>query len=168
LLKTSQGREAAVEGFVTDMKPTDWIVAFAALAALAGVVVLLVQVNCLSRQVKLLHFADYAMRHQAIVLGLPEDIDRPGFALDELPDYEDAMHRMRAYFDLSFEKWSLARQRQIHPDIWRMWKSRITATLAKPAFQQAWDIIKADARFEPDFAGFVDQCIHYPGSRLAA
>jgi len=75
---------------------------------------------------------------------------------------------MRAYFDLSFEKWYLARQREIDADIWRIWRSGITAALSKPAFQQAWAIVKRDARFGADFEGFVDQCINYPGSRLAA
>jgi hypothetical protein len=150
------------------MKPTDWIVAFAALATCVGVAVVLIQLNCLARQVKLQHFADYTTRHQSIVLGLPEDINAPGFALADRPDYDTTMQRMRAYFDLSFEKWYLARQHQIDPDIWRIWKGGITAMLAKPAFQQAWAIIKSDTRLDPDFEGFVDQCINYPWSRLAA
>ncbi|MFZ1102737.1 MAG: hypothetical protein WAN86_07855 [Hyphomicrobiaceae bacterium] len=75
------------------------------------------------------------------------------------------MQRMRAYFDLSFEKWYLARQHEIDPDIWR---GGITAALSMPAFQQAWSIVKGDARFGADFEGFVDQCMHYPGSRLMA
>jgi hypothetical protein len=157
-----------VEWFVTDMKPTDWIVAFAALAACAGVGIVLIQLRSLARQARLQHFADYATRHQSIVLGLPEDLNAPGLALAERPDYERTMQRMRAYFDLSFEKWYLARRHQIDPDIWRIWKGGITATLAKPAFQQAWSIIKSDTKLDPDFEGFVDQCIHYPWSRLAA
>ena len=159
---------AAVEWFVTDMKPTDWIVAIAALAACAGVVVVLIQVRCLARQARLQHFADYTTRHQGIVAELPADLDAPGLTLEERPDYARTMQRMRAYFDLSFEKWYLARQRQIDPDIWRIWKRGITATLAKPAFQQAWAIIKSDTNLDPDFEGFVDQCIHYPWSRLTA
>jgi hypothetical protein len=154
--------------FVTEAKPTDWVVAFAAVAACVGVLVVLFQLRELTRQIKLQHFADYTTRHQAIVLGLPEDINAPGFALAERPDYERTMQRMRAYFDLSFEKWYLARKHEIDPDIWRIWRSGITAALAKPAFQQAWSIVKPDAKFGPDFEGFVDQCIHYPQSRLAA
>jgi hypothetical protein len=159
---------AAVEWFVTDMKPTDWIVAFAALAACAGVVVVLIQLRSLARQVKLQHFADYTTRHQSIVLELPEDINTSDFTLAERPDYERTMQRMRAYFDLSFEKWYVARKHQIDPDIWRIWKGGITTMLAKPAFQQAWAIIKSEAKFGPDFESFVDQCINYPTSRLAA
>jgi hypothetical protein len=157
-----------VEGLVTDMKPTDWIVAIAALAACAGVAVLLVQLRCLARQVSLQHLADYTTRHQSIIAALPEDIDAPGSTLEERPDYERTLQRMRAYFDLSFEKWYLARRRQIDPDIWGIWRRGITAALAKPAFQQAWAIIRPDARFGPDFEGFVDQCMHYPDSRLTA
>jgi hypothetical protein len=36
---------------------------------------------------------------------------------------------MRAYFDLSFEKWYLSRKHQIDPDIWCIWKDGITARL---------------------------------------
>ncbi|HEX5997892.1 MAG TPA: hypothetical protein VFZ16_00620 [Hyphomicrobiaceae bacterium] len=154
--------------FVTAAKPTDWIVAFAALAACAGVLFVFLQLRCLARQARLQHLADYTTRHQSLVQALPEDIDTPGLVLDERPDYERTMQRMRAYFDLSFEKWYLARQRQIDADIWRIWKGGITSTLAKPAFQQAWSIIKRDTKLDPDFEGFVDQCINYPWSRLAA
>jgi hypothetical protein len=62
----------------------------------------------------------------------------------------------------------LNRKHQIDPDIWRIWKSRITAALAKPSFQQALSIVKPEAKFGPDFESFVDQCIHYPQSRLIA
>jgi hypothetical protein len=150
------------------MKPMEWIVAFAAFAACFGVLVVLFQLRELTRQIKLQHLADYTTRHQSLLLGLPDDINAPGLALAERPDYERTMQRMRAYFDLSFEKWYLARQHEIDPDIWRIWKSGITAALSKPAFQQAWSIIKRDAKFGADFEGFVDQCIHYPQSRLAA
>lgn len=157
-----------MEGFVTGMKPTDWIVAIAALAACTGVAVVLVQVRCLARQVSLQHLADFTTRHQSLVAGLPEDIDAPGSTLEERPDYERTLQRMRAYFDLSFEKWYLARRRQIDPDIWGIWRRGITAALAKPAFQQAWAIIRPGAGFGADFEGFVDTCMHYPDSRLAA
>lgn len=159
---------AAVDGFVSDMKPMDWIVAFAALAACAGVGVLFLQLRELTRQIKLQHFADYTTRHQSIVLGLPDDIGAPGFALADRPDYERTLQRMRAYFDLSFEKWYLNRKNQIDADIWCIWKDGITRALSKPAFQQAWVLVKAEAKFGPDFEGFVDQCMHYPGSRLIA
>jgi hypothetical protein len=159
---------AAVDGFVSGMRPTDWIVAFAALAACAGVLVLFFQLRALTRQIKLQHFADYTTRHQSIVLGLPDDIDAPGFTLAERPDCERTLQRMRAYFDLSFEKWYLPRKHQIDPDIWCIWKDGITRALSKPAFQQAWAIVKSEAKFGPAFESFVDQCMHYPQSRLVA
>ena len=157
-----------MEGVVADMRPMEWIVAFAALAACFGVLVVLFQLRELTRQIKLQHLADYTTRHQSLLQGLPDDINTPGLALAERPDYDRTMQRMRAYFDLSFEKWYLARQHEIDPDIWRIWRGGITAALSMPAFQQAWSIIKGDARFGADFEGFVDQCMHYPGSRLAA
>lgn len=150
------------------MRPMEWIVAFAAFAACFGVLVVLFQLRELTRQIKLQHLADYTTRHQSLLLGLPDDINAPGLALAERPDYDRTMQRMRAYFDLSFEKWYLASQHEIDPDIWRIWRGGITAALSKPAFQQAWCIIKGDSRFGADFEGFVDQCINYPQSRLAA
>jgi hypothetical protein len=137
-------------------------------AACAGVGVLFFQLRALTRQIKLQHFADYTTRHQRIVLGLPPDIDAPGFTLTDRPDYDRTLQRMRAYFDLSFEKWYLNRRHQIDADIWSIWKDGITKALSKPAFQQAWTLVQAEAKFGADFESFVDQCINYPGSRLIA
>ena len=98
------------------------------------------------------------MRHDRCLIGLhPPAKSRPSRPAQEAEQQAD-----------TFEKWYLARRRQIDPDIWRIWKGGITATLAKPAFQQAWSIIKSDSKLDPEFEGFVDQCIHYPSSRLAA
>src|SRR5262245_18396910 len=96
---------AAVDTFVADIKPTDWIVAIAALATCVGVAVLFFQLRELTRQIKLQHFADYTTLHQSIEIALPDDINAPGFTLAERPDYERTLQRMHAYFDLSFEKW---------------------------------------------------------------
>jgi hypothetical protein len=156
-----------MDALVSDMKPMDWIVAFAVLVALAGVGVLFFQLREMTCQIKLQHFADYTTRHQSIVSGLPDDINAPGLTLADRPDYECTLQRMRAYFDLSFEKWYLNRKHQIDADIWCIWKDGITRALSKPAFQQAWCIVKNEAAFGPDFESFVDQCINYPGSRFA-
>jgi hypothetical protein len=80
--------------FVTDMKPTDWLVAIAALAACAGVAVVLVQLR-LARQVSLQHFSDYATRHQGLVAALPDELDAPGCMLEERPDCRLTLQRMR-------------------------------------------------------------------------
>src|SRR5262245_17689731 len=159
---------ATMDGFVSEMKPMDWIAVFAALVACGGVGVLFFQLRELTRQIKLQHFADYTKRHQKILLGLPDDIIAPGFMLADRPDYDRTLQRMRAYFDLSFEKWYLNRRHQIDADIWRIWKDGITKALSKPAFQEAWSIVQAEAKFGPDFESFVDQCINYPESRLIA
>jgi hypothetical protein len=56
----------------------------------------------------------------------------------------------------------------LHPDIWGVWKGGITTALSKPAFQQAWSIVRSDTKYGAHFDDFVDQCINYPSSRFAA
>jgi hypothetical protein len=154
---------SAVAWFIAEMKPADWIAAVSAFATLAGVVVVFLQLRGLARQITLQHFADYTKRYQNIILEFPEDINAPNFKLAGRPDYDRTMRRMRAYFDLSFEEWNLDRDKLIDSRVWKVWKGGILTALSKPAFQQAWQIIKTDTTFGPKFESFVEHCIRAEG-----
>jgi hypothetical protein len=66
------------------------------------------------------------------------------------------MRYMRAYFDLCFEEWDLNRKTLIDANFWSVWKAGMEFAFSKPAFQQAWMIIKLDASFGREFEAFVD------------
>jgi hypothetical protein len=90
--------------------PADWIAAISALATIVGVLVVFLQLQKLSGQIRLQHFTDYTKRYQEIILRFPEDINKQDFKLVDRLDYDQTMRQMRAYFDLSFEEWYLNRK----------------------------------------------------------
>jgi hypothetical protein len=134
----------------------DWVPWLNVLATVAGVAVVYRQLRQLSRQVELQHFSDYTKRYQDIVIKFPEDISSPEFVLAGRPDYNHSMRYLRAYFDLSFEEWYLHEKQFINEDTWALWRGGIETALSKPAFQQAWSIIKTDTRFGKDFEKFIE------------
>jgi hypothetical protein len=134
----------------------EWIAAATALGTLAGVGVVFFQLRHLSRQIKLQSFSDYTKRYQEIIPHLPEDIHAHGFVLEGREDYEKIMRYMRAYFDLSYEEWFLDGQKLIDSRFWRVWRVGMKTAMSKPAFQQSWEIIKANSRFGTDFEDFID------------
>ncbi len=148
------------------MTPSDWIAAITALATAAGVFVVYFQLRKLSQQINLQHFSDYTKRYQSIIFHFREDINEGEFKLAGRTDYRKTMRHMRAYFDLSYEERYLNKKKLIDPDIWTVWRGGITTALSKPAFQQAWQTIKADTKFGEEFENFVDQCMNYPSRRF--
>ena len=139
---------------------SEWAAAVTALGTLAGVGVVFFQLRQLSRQIKLQRFSDYTKRYQDIVLNLPGDIYAHEFVLKGRKDGEKIMRYMRAYFDLSYEGWFLRGQKLIGSKFWRIWRVGMKTAMSKPAFQQAWEIIKADGRFGSHFENFIDGIAH--------
>ena len=150
--------------FFSEWTVSDWISAVAALGTIAGVAVIFFQLRQLSRQIKLQSFSDYTKRYQEIVLHLPEDIHTHDFVLTGRKDYEQTMLYMRAYFDLSYEEWFLQKQNLIELKFWRVWRVGIKTAMSRPAFQQAWEIVKASSRFGAEFEDFIDNIARDPTS----
>jgi hypothetical protein len=57
---------------------------------------------------------------------------------------------------LSYEEWFLQGQKLIDSKFWRIWRVGMKTVMSKPAFQQSWEIIKADSRFGTQFENFID------------
>ncbi len=114
------------------------------------------QLRSLNQQTKLQNFTEYTRRYQQIVLNFPEDINAGDFLLNGRKDYDNVMRYMRTYYDLCFEEWYLHRQGLIGSDFWEIWDDGIKTALSKPAFQQAWQVMKADTNFGPVFSQFID------------
>ena len=148
---------STVAWFAAEMKPPDWVALLAVVATAVGVVFIYYQLHILSKQVRLQHYSDYTKRYQEIALHFPEDINTSDFSLVGRSDYAPTMRYMRAYFDLCFEEWDLDRKKLIDPQFWSVWKGGMEFAFSKPAFQQAWKIIKLDSSFGREFEAFVDQ-----------
>jgi hypothetical protein len=146
---------------MTNMTNSDCISLGSAIATLLGVLVavvaLWIQLGKLNQQLMLQHFTDYTKRYQEIILQFPEDINKASFVLASHPDYARTMRQMRAYFDLCFEEWYLNQHKLINKDVWDVWKNGMEAALSKPAFKQAWALIKNDSSFEVAFQKYIEK-----------
>jgi len=141
------------------MPSSDWISLAGGLISLIGVGVIWIQTEKLSEQLLMQHFSDYTKRYQEIILQFPEDINKKEFVLRGRDDYEKTMRHMRAYIDLCYEEWYLNRRGLIDPEIWRIWEAGVQTAFSKPAFKQAWEIVKSDSNFGKQFEAFIEKCI---------
>jgi hypothetical protein len=66
------------------------------------------------------------------------------------------MRYMRAYFDMCYEQWFLNTRKLLDGKIWADWKLGMGSAFSKPAFRQAWRIIKEDSNFGFGFEGFAN------------
>lgn len=64
---------------------------------------------------------------------------------------------MRVYFDLCSEEYDLFRSGYISKKVWVNWKGGIEFAFSKKAFKDAWQIIKLDTIYYPDFADWINR-----------
>jgi hypothetical protein len=124
----------------------------AAIAAIAGAVIVWKQLSKLNQQIEFQHFAEYTKRYQEIIQRFPEDVNEPEFQIEGRPEYYQTMRAMRSYFDLCFEEWYLSQHHRLNSEIWEAWRGGMATALSKPAFQQAWAIIAKHSRRQGTFA----------------
>lgn len=118
-------------------------------------------VNSFKKQLQLNFFADYTKRYQEITLNFPESINEKNFKIDSLkPEIKDKTLRyMRAYFDLCSEEYYLWKKESIDNDTWKEWESGIKYAFSKPAFRQAWQVLRLDTIYYGEFTDFVNSTI---------
>lgn len=145
------------------MSNSDWIALGSAVATLAGVFVSVValwkQMGKLSTQLMIQQFSDYTKRYQDIILNFPEDINEQSFTLANRSDYTQTMRHMRAYFDLCYEEWYLNTRKLIDENIWYVWKQGMATAFSKPAFRQAWAVIRKNSDYGDEFWKFVEALV---------
>lgn len=136
----------------------DWI-AVAALHARFGVPIAAVCVprRAAGQSSDLQCFNEYNRRYQELISRAPSDIRDPNFVLAGRPDRERIFQLAHAYFDLCFEQWHMHQRGVVTSKLWLFWKSGITAGFSRPAFQQAWTIIREEKRCHLKFLLFVDR-----------
>ena len=120
------------------------------------------QLDFQNRQLKVEIFSDYSTRYQNIIADFPEGINEQSFVLKQLDKdiYPKTMRKMRQYFDLCFEEWYLNSKRFLEPSFWELWSGGMTTALSKPAFVDAWKIVKDSSVFGADFEKFIDAKIN--------
>jgi hypothetical protein len=107
-------------------------------------------------QIKQGYFADYTKRYQEIILHFPENINTNSFNLNIETNKDQIMRCLRVYFDLCSEEFFLHRNGYIDDKVWTEWEAGMVFAFSKPAFIQAWEIIKTDTGFYTEFGDFVD------------
>lgn len=110
-------------------------------------------------QIKQGYFADYTKRYQEIILHFPENINTDNFDLSKEVNRDQIMRYLRVYFDLCSEEFFLHRNGYIDDKVWKEWEAGMVFAFNKPAFIQAWDVIKTDTGFYTEFGDFVDAAI---------
>ena len=130
--------------------------ALSALLLLIGAA-LFQQLRLMRKQITLHNFADYTKRYQEIIRTFPEQINGSDFVLHDHPEYRSIMRAMRAYFDLSYEEYVLAREKLVPGSVWTIWQAGIRVALSKAAFRQAWVIVRADTTYSAEFTRFADE-----------
>lgn len=144
----------------------DWGNAIALGAAIVSIIALIYQsratrnqIELQTKQLKLQNYMEYTKRYQEIILHFPESVNKKSFKLDRFdPEIRDkTMRYMRVYFDLCFEEYDLNNKEMIDEEIWDTWKSGMKFAFSKPAFIQAWDIIKLDTEYDQGFYKLVEE-----------
>jgi hypothetical protein len=136
---------------------SDWIGLITLVVLTIGVWVVWRQGGRIYQQLALRNYAEYSKRYEAILVNFPDDIKSQDFKLKARPDYDEIMRHMRVYVDLSYEEWYLNKQGLVDKEMWDSWKAGVEAMFSKPAFQQAWSIIKRDSKYGAEFAAFLEQ-----------
>lgn len=143
------------------MMHSDWISLITLVVLVVGIWALWKQGERLYQQLSLRNYADYSKRYEAILVNFPNDIKASTFNLKGRPDYEQIMRFMRVYVDLSYEEWYLNKQGLVDGKMWESWKMGVEAMFSRPAFQQAWLVIKQDSKYGTEFAEFLEQYGHH-------
>lgn len=120
------------------------------------------QIDIQNNQQKIQVFSEYTKRYQEIIADFPENINEQGFKLSELTkqDCDRLMRKMRQYFDLCFEEWYLNSKGLLDSNFWSLWSGGITTALSKPAFVDAWKIVKTSTVFGNEFETFIEKKIN--------
>lgn len=66
---------------------------------------------------------------------------------------------MRQYYDLCPEECFLNAQGLLEPSFWESWSGGMTTAMSKPAFVDAWSIVKLTSVYGGDFEKFIGQKI---------
>jgi hypothetical protein len=103
------------------------------------------------------YLSEYTKRYQEIVINLPEEINEPTFDMANHPDRKATMRFMRAYIDLCYEEWFLHNGNYLGEELWGIWSDGIATAMSKTAFRDAWDVIKADSKYDHAFTSFLSQ-----------
>lgn len=117
------------------------------------------------RQLALRNYAEYARRYQEIIPHFPQDIKAATFNLHAHRDYEQIMRYMRVYVDLCYEEWHLNKIGRVDREMWESWREGMEAMFSRPAFQQAWLVIKQDSKYGTEFAAFLEQYGHHDNAK---
>ena len=144
----------------------NWIAVAGVAAAVGGTVVaVLVPRRAATRNSDRQYFIEYARRYQDLVSQAPPDIRDRNFEMAGRPDCERILQLANAYLDLCFEQWYLHQRGMITSELWSFWKSGMIAGFSRPAFQQAWIIVRADKKCDERFLLFVERSLSSGAAR---
>ena len=152
------------------MTTSEWINAFISLLGLlvagGGLIAVCVQVRQVRNQLKLQNYSEYTRRYAEIVFRLPEEVNDENFSLDEREDRPQIMRVFRAFFDLCFEEYDLHNRKLVDEDAWQIWSGGIETAMSRPAFRQAWQVVRDTSGFGWKFNDYMNElCYKKPAKQ---
>lgn len=114
-------------------------------------------VNENEKQIYLIN--SFTNRYSAIVYNIPEKIIIENLSLSNLSENEKykLIRDMRCYFDLCFDEYTMYINKFIKKPIWKTWNGGMRHAMQRKPFQEAWEIIKKDTRYENTFDKYIDK-----------
>lgn len=137
------------------MSNADWIALVGIVVSLATLLVsIILQLRVLNRQIRQANFSELTRRYHEIFLPIPAAFDDTA-RLEDHPDREMLLQRLRSYFNLCSEEFHLHREGFIDAKVWRVWERNIDLSLARPIIRQAWELIRRQHCYEEAFLDFM-------------
>lgn len=142
------------------MRP-EFIIAWANVAAVAvGAVAIIAALNGVRNELWMITFAEYTRRYDTIMNELPFEARHPGgdFLLDRLQSSERTrvLGTVRRYLNLCSEELYLRKRKKIDRQTWSIWQTGIKDTMRLPGFTGAWDLLRVEYDYFPEFCAFMD------------
>jgi len=113
------------------------------------------------RQMWIAIFGQYTQRYASIMDSLPPDARSPHgsvkFEQMEEQEKNQVLNVARRYLNLCSEERFLASSKHLDKKAWKIWKTGIRDTARLPFFVGAWEILKPEYSFYPDFQQFIDE-----------
>jgi hypothetical protein len=135
-----------------------WTDCITAIVGIGGITAAIVMPHRTARARNDRHYHTlYNRRYQELISQAPDDIRAPNFQLPGRQDYAAILRWAHAYCDMCFEQWSLREQGFVSAKLWSFWENGMTIGFARPALQQAWQVIRTDKRCDKDFLLFVER-----------
>ena len=139
------------------MTETSLTILISSIGVIISLIALIFTVRSFIAQQKLSVFIEYTKRYSDINHTFPVDISSDTFVLNDHKDKENILKNMRAYFELCSEEYYLKNEKGLINSSWEGWTKGMLLKFEKPAFKDAWEILKTEEIQYIPFVEFIER-----------